>query len=217
MRHAGLAFLVVLGWGCSHRTLAAGGVSVGRDLYMEKCASCHGERLQGGNAQSLVDGVWQFGSDRGYIVRNIKYGIPHLGMPSYEKTLTDQQINQIVGFLRDSERQAGAKPPAPPQQLETLDYYIKVDVWAQGLEVPWSIAWLDARRVLVTERPGRLRLVEDGKVHPQPIAGTPRVLSEGQGGLLDVAVDPNYAQEGWVYLAYSHALEKGAGSAQSSR
>jgi glucose/arabinose dehydrogenase len=175
---------------------------------MERCASCHGERLQGGNAQSLVDGVWQFGSDRGYVFRNIKYGIPHLGMPSYEQTLTDRQINQIIDFLHEAEQEAGVKPPAPPQTLETLDYYIKVDVWAQGLEIPWSIDWLDVRRALVTERPGRLRLVEDGKMHPQPIAGTPRVLHEGQGGLLDVAADPNHAQNGWVYLAYSHALEE---------
>lgn len=175
---------------------------------MERCASCHGERLQGGNAQSLVDGVWQFGSDRGYVFRNIKYGIPHLGMPSYEQTLTDRQINQIIDFLHDAEQEAGAKPPAPPEKLETLDYYIKVDVWADGLEIPWSIDWLDVHRALVTERPGRLRLVEDGKMHPQSIQGTPQVLHEGQGGLLDVAADPNYAQNGWVYLAYSHALEE---------
>jgi glucose/arabinose dehydrogenase len=212
MRHPVLVLSAVLLCGSIHIVAAAEGESAGRNLYMERCASCHGERLQGGNAQSLVDGVWQFGSDRGYIVRNIKYGIPHLGMPSYEKTLTDRQISLIVDFLSESERQAGAKPPAPPEQLETLDYYIKVDVWAEGLAVPWSIDWMDARRALVTERPGRLRLVEDGKLHPQPIAGTPQVLSEGQGGLLDVAVDPNFAQEGWVYLAYSHALEQKAGS-----
>lgn len=212
MRCMRLALIGALGWGCFHMTTSAEAASAGRDLYMEKCASCHGERLQGGNAQSLVDGIWQFGSDRGYIVRNIKYGIPHLGMPSYEKTLTDPQISLIVDFLRDSERQAGAKPPAPPKELETLDYYIKVEIWAEGFAVPWSIDWLDLRRALVTERPGRLRLVEDGKMHPKPIAGTPQVLGEGQGGLLDVAVDPNYAKEGWVYLAYSHALDKGTGS-----
>jgi glucose/arabinose dehydrogenase len=132
-------------------------------------------------------------------------------MPSYEQTLSDQQINRIIEFLHGAEREAGAKPPAPPEKLETLDYYIKSEVWVDGLETPWSIDWPDRRRALVTERPGRLRLVEDGKIHPQPIAGTPRVLNEGQGGLLDVAVDPNYSQNGWVYLAYSHALEAGAG------
>ena len=189
------AFLVVLGCQSVRTMAAAEGVPAGRSLYLARCASCHGERLQGGNAQSLVDGVWQFGSDRGYVFRNIKYGIPHLGMPSYEQTLSDRQIDQIIDFLHDAEREAGAKPPVPPEKLETLDYFIKVDVWVNGLEIPWSIDWLDQRRALVTERPGRLRLVEDGKMHPQPIAGTPKVLNEGQGGLLDVAVDPELRTE----------------------
>jgi len=182
------------------------GFAVGRRLYDENCSSCHGIRLQGGNAQSLVDGIWQFGSDRGYVFRNIKHGIPHLGMPSYEATLSDRQINDIIDFLRDAERQAGATPPPPPEKLETLDYHIKVDVWAKDLEVPWSIDFLDTRRALITERPGRLRLVLDGELVPEAIAGTPKVLNEGQGGLLDVAVDPEYSDNDWIYLAYSHAL-----------
>ena len=215
MQRTIFAFLVVLGCQSVRTMAAAEGVPAGRSLYLARCASCHGERLQGGNTQSLVDGVWQFGSDRGYVFRNIKYGIPHLGMPSYEQTLSDRQIDQIIDFLHDAEREAGAKPPVPPEKLETLDYFIKVDVWVNGLEIPWSIDWLDQRRALVTERPGRLRLVEDGKMHPQPIAGTPKVLHEGQGGLLDVAVDPNYPQNGWVYLAYSHALEAGGGRGRS--
>jgi glucose/arabinose dehydrogenase len=178
---------------------------------MEKCSSCHGVRLQGGNAQSLVDAVWQFGAGRGYVFRNIKHGIPHLGMPSYEATLSDRQINLIIDFLHDAEREAGVTPPPPPEKLETLDYHIKVDVVAEGLEVPWSIDFLDARRMLITERPGRLRLVDAGRLRPDPIAGTPAVLNEGQGGLLDVAVDPNVAQNGWIYLAYSHALKVASG------
>jgi len=183
------------------------GVPYGRALYMDKCASCHGAKLQGGNAQSLVDAVWQFGAGRGYVFRNIKHGIPHLGMPSYEATLTDRQINLIIDFLHDAEREAGVTPPPPPEKLETIDYHIKVDVVAEGLEVPWSIDFIDPQRILITERPGRVRLVENGKLHPEPIAGTPVVLNEGQGGLLDVAVDPNHARNGWIYLAYSHALK----------
>jgi glucose/arabinose dehydrogenase len=127
-------------------------------------------------------------------------------MPSYQETLTDEEIGRIMEFLRQAEDKAGAKPPPPPEKLETLDYHIKVEVFAEGLEIPWSIDFLDKRRALITERPGRLRLIEDGRLHPQPIAETPQVLHEGQGGLLDVAVDPNYARTGWVYLAYSHVL-----------
>jgi glucose/arabinose dehydrogenase len=191
--------------------LATDGVGEGRELYMAYCASCHGAKLQGGNAQSLVDGVWQFGADRNYIIRNTKYGIPHLGMPSYEDSLTDRQIHRVVDFLLASERQAGVKPPAPPKTLETLDYHIHVAVWVEGLEVPWSIDWLDEDRALVTERPGRLRLIRDGQMHPDPIGGTPAVLNEGQGGLLEVAVDPEYEDNGWVYLAYSQALDREQG------
>ncbi len=192
------------------------GLSEGRRLYMANCSSCHGERLQGGNAQSLVDGIWQFGAGRGYIFRNVKYGVPHLGMPSYEATLSDRQINQIIDFLHDAEKEAGAKPPEPPTQLETLDYFIKVDIFAEGLEVPWSIDFPDEKHALITERPGRLRLVEDGKLDPNPIAGTPEVLSEGQGGLLDVAIDPEYDDNGWIYLSYSHALEAQPGQDRPS-
>ncbi len=200
-----LGVVVVLGVGLN--AWGQEGVPYGRALYMEKCASCHGAKLQGGNAQSLVDAVWQFGAGRGYVFRNIKHGIPHLGMPSYEATLTDRQINLIIDFLHDAEREAGVTPPPPPETLETIDYHIKVDIVAEGLEVPWSIDFIDPQHILITERPGRVRLVENGRLRPEPIAGTPVVLNEGQGGLLDVAVDPNHARNGWIYLAYSHALK----------
>ncbi len=179
----------------------------GQQLYMEYCSSCHGQRLQGGNAQSLIDGVWQFGDARGYRTRNIKYGITHLGMPAYEKTLNDKQIKQIVDFLEASEKEAGSKKPGIPENLQTLDYDINVEILAEGLEVPWAIDFLDKDHALVTERPGRLRVIENGKLLAEPIQNTPKVLNEGQGGLMDVAVDPAYDKNGWVYLAYSHALE----------
>lgn len=178
-----------------------------RDLYMEYCATCHGGQLQGGMSQSLVDGVWQFGNERGYIFRNIKFGITHLGMPGYEKTLNDRQINDLVRFLLDAESAAAPPKPTIPKTLQTLDYDIDVQIVAEGLEVPWSIDFLDKDHALVTERPGRLRQIVNGKLQPDPIRGTPQVLNEGQGGLLDVAVDPDYAENGWVYLAYSHVLD----------
>lgn len=183
----------------------------GRALYMEYCATCHGQRLQGGMAQSLVDGVWQFGEGRGYISQNIKFGITHMGMPGYENTLSDRQINEIINFLLVAERQA-APPPRPiPKQVQTLDYNLKIDIVAEGLEVPWSIDFIDKDHALVTERPGRLRQIIGGKLHPEPVTRIPKVLNEGQGGLLDVAVDPDYAENGWIYLAYSHALEGQSG------
>ena len=83
---------------------------------------------------------------------------------------------------------------------------MKIEVIAEGLEVPWSIDFIDDRTALITERPGRLRLVIDGKLQPKEVKGLPSILNEGQGGLMDVAVDPEYQSNGWVYLSYSHAL-----------
>ncbi len=180
----------------------------GQALYQQYCSSCHGVELQGGNAQSLVDGVWQYGDSRGYIYRNIRFGMPHLGMPSYDETLSDRQIKAIVDYLEQQESAAAVAEPRLPEQLETLDYKLDVQVIAEGLEVPWAIAFIDKDTILVTERPGRVRLIEGGKLDPRPVANTPEVLSAGQGGMLDVAVDPDYEQNGWIYLAYSHNLSK---------
>jgi glucose/arabinose dehydrogenase len=165
-------------------------------------------------AQSLVDGVWQFGEGRGYVHRNIKFGITHMGMPAYGDSLADAQIGKIVDFLLAAESAAAPKPLPIPKELQTLDYGLNVEIIAEGLEVPWSIDFLDKEHALVTERPGRIRQLLKGRLLPEPVRGTPDVLNEGQGGLLDVAVDPQYAENGWIYLAYSHALETQAGKSR---
>jgi glucose/arabinose dehydrogenase len=72
-----------------------------------------------------------------------------------------------------------------------------------GLSHPWSIAWLPDGSALITERPGRLRLLRDGRLDPEPLAGLPPVLASGQGGLLDVALHPDFAQNRLVYLSFA--------------
>ncbi len=75
---------------------------------------------------------------------------------------------------------------------------------ATGLESPWSLAFLPGGEMLVTERDsGRLRLIRNGKLQAKAISGTPSVGSRGQGGLLDVAVHPDFANNGLIYLSYS--------------
>lgn len=186
--------------------------------YKEYCSNCHGIEFQGGNAQSLVDGIWQFGGGRSYMFRNIKFGIQHLGMPSYAASLSDDEIHSLVTFLFEEEKKAGAVRPPLPATIETQDYTMKVELIADSLEVPWSIDFLKANTALITERPGRLRIVKDGKLIKAPLEDTPDVLSEGQGGLMDVAVDPNYEENGWIYLAFSHELkEEGSNEGNDDR
>jgi glucose/arabinose dehydrogenase len=74
---------------------------------------------------------------------------------------------------------------------------------ATGLEHPWGMAFLPGGDVLITERPGRLRVVRAGVLEPEPIAGVPQVYASGQGGLLDVALDPDFASNRVIYLSYA--------------
>ena len=134
----------------------------GAQLYQQNCAQCHGSDLDGGNAASLIDGIWQFGAENGYIFRNIKFGIAHLGMPSYEKTLNDSEIGALVEYIRESEKNVGAERPPIVDNSETLDYDLNVEVFADGLEIPWAIDFTDKNTALITERPGRLRVVKMG-------------------------------------------------------
>jgi aldose sugar dehydrogenase len=90
---------------------------------------------------------------------------------------------------------------------------VSVATVAKGLEHPWSLAFLPDGRMLVTERPGRLRIVSsDGRVS-EPVAGVPRVYASGQGGLLDVALSPNFDKDRLIYLSFAEAGEGGAGTA----
>ncbi|NEQ96349.1 MAG: PQQ-dependent sugar dehydrogenase [Cyanothece sp. SIO2G6] len=89
--------------------------------------------------------------------------------------------------------------PSPPATAVT----IQSQVVLSNLEHPWGMAWLPDGDLLITERSGRLRLVRDGQLAPDPIAGLPAIFAQGQGGLLDITLHPNFEQEPWVYLSYS--------------
>ena len=84
---------------------------------------------------------------------------------------------------------------------------------ARGLEHPWGLAFLPDGRMLVTERPGRLRIVSRTGELSEPLAGVPRVLARGQGGLLDVALSPSFAQDRLVYLSFAEPGGAGGGTA----
>ncbi|WP_210638965.1 PQQ-dependent sugar dehydrogenase [Pseudomonas sp. Tri1] len=104
---------------------------------------------------------------------------------------------------------------AQTQQAKSEEGTLEVSTVAKGLEHPWSLAFLpDQQGILVTERPGNLRLVgPDGQLSA-PLRGVPKVWAKGQGGLLDVVLSPDFKQDRTVYLSYSEAGEDGkAGTA----
>ncbi|MCP4976758.1 MAG: glucose sorbosone dehydrogenase [Maribacter sp.] len=190
---------------CTSKT-ASNVAAVGEipETFTKLCASCHGNDLKGEISQSLLDGSWQFGSRKGDIMRSIKFGYPHHGMPAWGEVLTDAEIDSLASFLMYEEERLGIIKPPIPDTLETQDYMIKVDVIAEGLDVPWAIDFIGPNRALITERTGRLRIMENEVLLPDAVEGIPEVRALGQGGLLDVAIDPNYDREPWIYLAFSH-------------
>src|SRR5688572_17593489 len=103
-----------------------------------------------------------------------------------------------------------AKPlPSVPFVIDTAEQgQIRVTP-IKGLANPWSLAFLPTGELLVTERPGRLRLVRNGVVEPQPIGGVPAVLAQGLGGLMDLALHPRFAENRLVYLSYTKAMPGG--------
>ena len=103
--------------------------------------------------------------------------------------------------------------PASAQTIETSAGPLTATVIAEGLEHPWAMGFLPDGRMLVTERSGQLRVVgQDGEVGA-PIEGVPDVVARGQGGLLDVALAPDFAESGRIYLSFSEAGEGGQGTA----
>jgi aldose sugar dehydrogenase len=97
---------------------------------------------------------------------------------------------------------------APVISSEKLKF--SVDTIATGLENPWGIAFLPDGRMLVTELNGQIRIIKDGKLVDETVSNVPAVAAAGQGGLLDIKLHPDYANNGWIYLTYSKPGEGGA-------
>ena len=98
--------------------------------------------------------------------------------------------------------------PAQEKGYSAYHDYRVVPV-VDGLVRPWSLAFLPGGDMLVTEKPGRLRIVRDGRLLDEPVAGLPPIHAEGQGGLLDVVPHPDFADNSWLYLSYSKPLADG--------
>jgi aldose sugar dehydrogenase len=114
-----------------------------------------------------------------------------------------------VTLILGCERAPGADVP---DTVDSDQARFRVVVLVEGLEHPWGMAFLPDGDLLITERPGRLRLVRDGALDPAPLEGVPEVYASGQGGLLDVALDPDFSTNRLIYLSYAAETDAGAGT-----
>ena len=101
---------------------------------------------------------------------------------------------------------------AQAQTFRSEEHSFTVTRVIGGLAHPWALVFLPDGRMLITERPGRLRIAKDGKLDPEPVAGLPTVTPHGQGGLMDVVLHPNFARNGLVYWSFSARGTDGIGT-----
>lgn len=188
-------------------------------LYNEHCANCHGRNGEGGGGGTrtlLTRAKFDSSNDRPFFDA-IHNGVPDGAMPAYGDSLTDEQIWGLVVRIREFQGRAiraeFGSPKAENGLYRSKHHNFKVETVVdetKGLKTPWGIGWLPDGRMLVTNRPGPVLLVDGAKV--SEIAGIPATRESGQGGMMEVAVHPNYKENGWIYLAFTDAPSGSAGS-----
>lgn len=202
----GLAVLL-----CTSDTAAAAAARNISDLFATSCANCHGLDLRGGSARSLITNTWTYGSDDASVARVIREGDTNRGMPSFQAALSEAEIRAMVVLLREKVAKAQTETNVFAKLIDgeivsSAEHKFRFQTVADGLDTPWSMAFLPDDRILVTELPGRLRIIERGQLQTNSVAGLPKIRAAGQGGLMEVAAHPDSQKNGWIYLAYSDSF-----------
>lgn len=205
------ATLLSAALGASVRAAESAPGKVGRDagqLYTEFCANCHGPKLEGGKGGALLGKPWKHGGDNAALTRSIREGYPKDGMPAFAAAISEAETQALVAFLREtSTRAADPQPaqekPVPDTVLRSQEHAFRVESVGEGLDVPWSMTFLPDGRLLVTERVGRLRIIEHGAVRPEQIGGLPPVVVSKEAGLMSVVAHPKFAENHWLYFTFS--------------
>jgi aldose sugar dehydrogenase len=127
--------------------------------------------------------------------------------------LSDADVRAMVIYLR--ERRASysrnrTTKPMPGAAITAGGHTFRLETIAENINTPWAIDFLPDGRMIFTEKNGGLRLWQDGRLSAR-VRGTPAVRDQGQGGLMEVAVHPNHAQNGWIYLAYADPARDAGG------
>ncbi|MFD3001784.1 PQQ-dependent sugar dehydrogenase [Pontibacter toksunensis] len=180
-----------------------------RTNYTTYCAGCHGSELE-----TFINRDWKYGTAHTAMFTSIKEGHPTTGMPGFANTLSDEEINNLATFIRQGivNKQAQNTSEGTGNDMAGVirseEVSFRLDTIVTGIEVPWGMAFLPNGDMLVTERSGTLyRLTNDRQL--QKIEGAPEVLAEGQGGLLDVELHPDFRNNNVIFLSYSAVKREG--------
>jgi glucose/arabinose dehydrogenase len=168
--------------------------------YKNYCAGCHGEKMD-----AFVDRKWKHGNSEQDLFKAIKVGYHDEGMPGFDSAFTDEEIKDLVDYIVTGIKNVQRydfKEPVRSNIFKTESLTIRLDTVMSGINIPWGMAFLPNGEMLVTERGGKIFRVTKSRVL-QPVTGGPEVVAQGQGGLLDIELHPDFKNNKVVYLSYS--------------
>ncbi len=169
--------------------------------YATYCAGCHGEKLE-----SFRNRKYKHGDSDQALYKSINLGLENGGMPAYNTTFSVQEITELVAYIKK-------RAAVPFNEEEAKTTYtsevvtLKIDSITNEVNVPWAMEFMEDNTMLITDRDGDFyHRYNDGTM--VKIRNTPKVHAEGQGGLLDVLIHPNFKANNFVYLSYAKAVKK---------
>ncbi len=179
-----------------------------RSNYATYCSGCHGDQLE-----AFTDRKWKRGNSAENLFAAIKHGYPDEGMPAFDQTFSDDEITGLVAYIQEgiqNVKQYDFSEEATANAVYTAEALrYRLDTVATGMEIPWGMAFLPNGDMLITDRNGAFYRLPKGSRQLQKIAGAPQVLAQGQGGLLDVELHPDFAKNNTIYLSYSAFKKEG--------
>ncbi|MGB3780735.1 MAG: PQQ-dependent sugar dehydrogenase [Tunicatimonas sp.] len=175
--------------------------------FQSYCTGCHGQQMQ-----AFVDRKWKHGQSQDSLQLSITNGYADAGMPSFKETFTEAEIEGLAQYIRTGienvERYAFQEQTLATDTFQTEALRFDLDTLTSDIGSPWGLAFLPDGELLITEKSGTLyRLTADREL--QSISGVPDVLDQGQGGLLDVLLHPDFKNNQVIYLSYSAFKREG--------
>jgi glucose/arabinose dehydrogenase/mono/diheme cytochrome c family protein len=181
------------------------------EIFNTTCVSCHGNSANAGpSARALLSSDFLASHTDAQIVQALADGLP--GTPNHKFTTLffPDEIAQMPALLRIRggivNRRVGPVPDISGKLFNSQKASFKVETVVKGLNQPWGLAFLPDGRLIFTERSGQLRFMDRNGQVSGPVKGTPTVFERQDGGLFDVALPPDFARTGWIYLSYSTVI-----------
>ncbi|PIB33967.1 hypothetical protein BFP72_00215 [Reichenbachiella sp. 5M10] len=173
-----------------------------KERFTTNCSGCHGAQME-----AFTDRKWKHGNEPDSLFQTIKYGLGDLGMPSFQNAFTDEEIQDLVAYIRTGIENTGQytfeEETIRSDTFETsAEFDLKLDTVYSGGAVPWGMVFLPNSELLITEVSGRLYKINAQREKTE-ISGGPETRAFGQGGLMDIELHPDFETNQLLYLSYA--------------